>query len=39
MGFKTVLFIVTAGEHGVDQCQMPTVLKGEFQKITTLPGV
>ena len=22
-------------DHGVDQCQMPVVLKGEFQKITT----
>lgn len=25
-------------EHGVDQCQMPMVLKGEFQKIRTIPG-
>lgn len=24
--------------HGVDQAQMPSVLIGEFQKITTLPG-
>ncbi len=25
-------------QHGVDQCQMPLALKGEFEKITTLPG-
>lgn len=25
-------------EHGVDQCQMPQVLQGEFQNIKTLPG-
>lgn len=25
-------------EHGVDQCQMPIVLKGDFEKIRTLPG-
>lgn len=24
--------------HGVEQCQMPHVLKGEYQRIRTLPG-
>lgn len=25
-------------KHGVDQCQMPIVLKDEYQPVTTLPG-
>lgn len=37
-GLQNCSFHCYCREHGVDQCQMPTVLKGEFQKITTLPG-
>ena len=37
-GLQSCSFHAYCLEHGVDQCQMPIVLKGEFQKITTLPG-
>lgn len=37
-GLQSCSFHSFCKEHGVDQCQMPMVLKGEYQKITTLPG-
>ena len=37
-GLQSCSFHSYCLDHGVDQCQMPIVLKGEFQKITTLPG-
>ncbi len=37
-GLQKCSFHSYCREHGVDQCQMPIVLKGEFQKITTVPG-
>lgn len=37
-GLQSCSFHSYCLDHGVDQCQMPIVLKGEFQKITTIPG-
>lgn len=37
-GLQSCSFRSYCREHGVDQSQMPIVLKGEFEKITTLPG-